>query len=79
MVCVGMIVVHGFDPWQYGEFRIQFLIKIWPHTCGEWILETGHVHHPPHLLTLIPHPITFHELLFVCRFQCWRMCKNSEL
>jgi hypothetical protein len=34
-------------PGSVGNFYIEFLRKIWPRTCSEQILETGHVTHPP--------------------------------
>jgi len=52
-------------PGSVGNFYIWFLRKIWPCTCSEQILETGH-EPSPLFLSLIPNPIAAHPFLFVC-------------
>ena len=71
MFSVGIFVVHGFDPWQCGEFLRIVPQKNFPCMCTERILETGHAHththtHTSHFLSVIPNLTAAHPTLFVC-------------
>ena len=87
MFCVGIFVVHGFDPWQCGEFlHIVPQKNLAPYM--QWV-DTGNWSCTPHPFS-IPHtkphnssPTSVglqHVIQYTCSHSpCCRMCNVSEL